>query len=437
MTPHSPGPSRRSIRGHLIAASIVAGVLVVGLAGWARTTELAGAVIANGVVVVDSNVKKVQHPTGGLIGELRVGDDQLVQAGEVLVRLDDTQTKANLGVFTTNLDELYARQARQEAEKEGADVITFSDDLLAREATDPAVAHILEGERKLFNFRSEARAGQKAQLRERASQLREEIDGVVEQIAAKTKEIGLIEEELKGVLELWQKQLVPYSRVTSLQRDEARLEGERGELIASKASTSGKIAEVELQIIQVDQDLRSKVAEELSDVRAKIAELSERKIGAEDQLKHVDIRAPQTGRVHELTVHTVGGVITAGETIMLIVPENDTLSIQARVSPNDVDQVRPDQPVVLRFSTFNQRTTPQLNGTINWISPDLTQDQHTNTSYYTVRIRVSDAEIARLRGLKIIPGMPVEAFIQTGSRTVMSYLVKPLTDQIMRSFREG
>ena len=437
MTPHSPGPSRRSIRGHLIAASIVAGVLVVGLAGWARTTELAGAVIANGVVVVDSNVKKVQHPTGGLIGELRVGDDQLVQAGEVLVRLDDTQTKANLGVFTTNLDELYARQARQEAEKEGADVITFSDDLLAREATDPAVAHILEGERKLFNFRSEARAGQKAQLRERASQLREEIDGVVEQIAAKTKEIGLIEEELKGVLELWQKQLVPYSRVTSLQRDEARLEGERGELIASKASTSGKIAEVELQIIQVDQDLRSKVAEELSDVRAKIAELSERKIGAEDQLKHVDIRAPQTGRVHELIVHTVGGVITAGETIMLIVPENDTLSIQARVSPNDIDQVRPDQPVVLRFSAFNQRTTPQLNGTINWISPDLTQDQHTNTSYYTVRIRVSDAEIARLRGLKIIPGMPVEAFIQTGSRTVLSYLVKPLTDQIMRSFREG
>ena len=141
--------------------------------------------------------------------------------------------------------------------------------------------------------------------------------------------------------------------------------------------------------------------------------------------------------MHELTVHTVGGVITAGETIMLIVPENDTLSIEARVSPNDIDQVRPDQPVVLRFSAFNQRTTPQLNGTINWISPDLTQDQHTNTSYYTVRIRVSDAEIARLRGLKIIPGMPVEAFIQTGSRTVLSYLVKPLTDQIMRSFREG
>ncbi|MGA7544515.1 MAG: HlyD family type I secretion periplasmic adaptor subunit [Methyloceanibacter sp.] len=437
MTVQSLGSSRRSIRGHLIAACVIGGILVVGLAGWARTTELAGAVIANGVVVVDSNVKKVQHPTGGLIGELRVGNDELVQAGEVLVRLDDTQTKANLGVFTTNLDELYARQARQEAEKEGADIIRFPDELLARGATDPAVAHILEAERKLFNFRAESREGQKAQLRERASQLREEVAGQGEQIEAKTKEIALIQEELKGVMELWQKQLVPYSRVTSLQRDEARLEGERGELTASKASSSGKIAEVALQIIQVDQDLRSKVAEELSDVRQKIAELSERKITAEDQLRHVDIRAPQTGRVHELAVHTVGGVISAGETLMLIVPENDTLSIEARVSPNDIDQVHPDQPVVLRFSAFNQRTTPQLNGTINWISPDLTQDQHTNTSYYTVRIRVSDAEIARLKGLHIIPGMPVETFIQTGERTVLSYLVKPLTDQIMRSFREG
>jgi len=437
MIPHSLGPSRRSIRGHLLAASLIAGLLVVGLAGWARTTQLAGAVIANGVVVVDSDVKKVQHPTGGTIGELRVRDDQLVQSGEVLVRLDDTQTKANLGVFTTNLDELYARQARQEAEKEGADSITFPDDLLAREATDPAVAHIVEGERKLFNFRAEARAGQKAQLRERTSQLREEVDGVAEQIEAKTKEIGLIQQELKGILELWDKQLVPYSRVTSLQRDQARLEGERGELIASRASTSGKIAEVELQIIQVDQDLRSKVAEELSEVRAKIAELSERKIAAEDQLRHVDIRSSQTGRVHQLTVHTVGGVISPGETIMLIVPENDTLSIEARVLPNDIDQVSTDQPVLLRFSAFNQRTTPQLDGTVRWIAADLTQDQHTNTSYYTVRIRVADAEIARLRGLKIIPGMPVEAFIQTGSRTVLSYLVKPLTDQIMRSFREG
>lgn len=433
----SPSPSRNSIRAHLLAACIVAGVLLVGLGGWARTTEIAGAVIAKGVVVVESDVKKVQHQAGGTIGELLVHDDQLVREGDVLVRLDDTQTKANLGVLTKNLDELYARQARQEAEKEGAQDIEFPDDLLARAATDPGVAHVVEGERKLFTFRAESRAGEKSQLQERASQLREEVKGLVEQIDAKTKEISLIEQELTGVMDLWHKQLVPFSRVTSLQRDQARLEGERGQLVASKASTSGKIAEVELQIIQVDQDLRSKVAEELSDVRTKIAELSERKIAAEDELRHVDIRAPQTGWVHELAVHTVGGVVTPGQTIMLIVPQNDKLSVEARVAPNDIDQLRPDQRVLLRFSAFSQRTTPQLNGSISWISADLTQDQHTNASYYTIRIGVPDDEIARLRGLKIIPGMPVEAFVQTESRTVLSYLVKPLTDQIMRSFRNS
>jgi HlyD family secretion protein len=436
MTP-SQSPSRNSIRAHLLAACVVAGVLLVGLGGWARTTEIAGAVIAKGVVVVESDVKKVQHQTGGTIGELRVHDDQLVHEGDILVRLDDTQTKANLGVLTKNLDELFARQARQEAEKEGADEIQYPDDLVARAKTDPQVAHILEAERKLFQFRSESRSGQKGQLREKSAQSREEVKGLAEQIEAKTKEISLIDEELKGVLDLWSKQLVPYSRVTALQRDEARLEGERGQLIASKASTSGKIAEVELQIIQVDQDLRSKVAEELSDVRTKIAELSERKIAAEDQLRHVDIRAPQTGWVHQLSVHTVGGVISAGETIMLIVPMDDALSVEAKIAPNDIDQLRPDQPVRLRFSAFDQRTTPQLNGSIKWISPDLTEDPRTKMSSYTIRVRVPGEEIARLRGLKIIPGMPVEAFVETESRTVLSYLVKPLTDQIMRSFRDG
>ena len=186
-------------------------------------------------------------------------------------------------------------------------------------------------------------------------------------------------------LELWKKQLIPITRVTALKRDAARLGGERGQLIAAKAEAAGKIAEVELQIIQVDQNTRSKVAEELSDVRAKISELSERKIAAEDQLKHIDIRAPQTGRVHELGVHTVGGVITPGETIMLIVPDNDALSVQVKVSPNDIDELRPEQPALLRFSAFNLRTTPELNGAVSWIAADQTEDQRTG-AYYTVRI---------------------------------------------------
>jgi HlyD family secretion protein len=429
--------SQHSIRQHLIFGGVAAAGLVTAIAGWGATAQLSGAVIANGVVVVESEVKKVQHPSGGRVGELWVRNDQHVTAGDVVVRLDETQTRANLGVFTKSLDELHARQARLEAEKDNAADIQLPLDLLQRESADADVGRILRGERKLFALRREARSGEKAQLRERIAQLKQQIAGISEQIDAKSAEIDFIQKELKNVLDLWKKRLVPLNRLITLQRDAARIGGERGRLIAAKAEAAGRISEVELQIIQVDQDNRSKVAEELSDVRAKIAELSERKIAAEDQLKHIDIRAPQTGRVHELIVHTVGGVITPGETIMLIVPDNDVLSVQARVAPNDIDELRPDQPVLLRFTAFNLRTTPQLNGRISWIAADQTEDQKTGKTYYTVRIAVPEKEVARLHGLRIIPGMPVEAFIQTESRTMLSYLLKPLADQIMRTFRES
>ncbi len=429
--------ARVSIRRHLLAGLFLAGILIVGIAGWARGTELAGAVIAHGFVVVESDVKKVQHPEGGVVGELNVRDGDHVEAGDVVVRLDATQTKANLGVITKSLDEFYARRARLDAEKEGAETVTFPKDLAARAAANPEVAHLIEGERKLFLFRLEARKGQKAQLRERVSQLREEIGGLTEQTAAKTEEIDLIHEELKGVLGLWEKKLIPFTRVTALKRDAARLEGERGQLIASKASASSKISEVELQIVQIDEDARSKVAEDLSEVRGKIAELSEKEIAAKDLLRRIDIRAPRAGLVHELAVHTVGGVIRAGETIMLIVPDNDALTVEARVSPTDIDQLHHGQAAFLRFSAFNQRTTPQLNGTLSRISPDLTEDQRTGQRYYTVHIDTSDDEIRRLGTLKILPGMPVEVFIRTEDRTVLSYLLKPLSDQVMRAFRDG
>jgi len=205
----------------------------------------------------------------------------------------------------------------------------------------------------------------------------------------------------------------------------------------SRVSAASSSREVELQIVQIDEDARSKVAEELSEVRGKIAELSEKKIAAEDLLKRIDIRAPRPGLVHELAVHTVGGVIRAGETIMLIVPDNDALTVEARVSPMDIDQLRHGQAALLRFSAFNQRTTPQLNGTLSRVAPDLTEDQRTGERYYTVHIDASDDEIGRLGTLKVLPGMPVEVFIRTEDRTVLSYLLKPLSDQVMRAFRDG
>src|SRR3954451_9165858 len=429
-----PDP-HRSIRRHLTAGVALVVVLGGGVGGWAVITELAGAVIAPGNLVVETNIKKVQHPTGGVVGELRVRDGDEVKAGDVVVRLDDTVTRANLAIVVKSLDELSARQAREEAERDGANAPGFPADLLARRS-DAEVARLITGEQKLFETRRSARQGQKAQLKERVGQLQEQISGLNDQIVAKKREIALIGDELKGVRELWQKNLVQITRVTALERDAARLEGERGSLVSSIAQTKGKISETELQILQIDQDLRTEVGKELAEIRGKVSELVERKVAAEDQLKRVDIRAPQDGFVHQLAVHTVGGVVTPGEAIMMIVPRADLLTVEARIAPPDIDQVRVGQHAVLRFSAFNQRTTPELNGEVRVVSADVTQDQKTGVMYYTVRVALNEGEISRLEGLRLVPGMPVEAFIQTGSRTVISYLTKPLTDQVARAWRE-
>jgi len=238
------------------------------------------------------------------------------------------------------------------------------------------------------------------------------------------------------VRDLYAKNLVPLNRLTSLERDAAKIEGERGQLIASAAEAKGKVTETQLQIIQVDQDLSSDVAKELRETDSKIGEYVERKVTAEDQLKRTDIRAPQDGIVFQSTANTVGGVITAGDPIMLIVPESDNLLVEVKVDPKDIDQIQFNQPVVLRFSAFNVRTTPELNGTVVRIAADTTTDQRTGQSYYLVRIAMTADEIKRLGDGKLTPGMPVEAFIQTGERTMLSYLIKPLHDQLMRSFRE-
>ena len=420
---------------HALAIAGAALVLVLVLGGWAATTEFAGAVIAPGQLVVGSNVKKVQHPTGGVVGELNVRDGDRVKAGEVVVRLDDTQTRANLAIVVKALTELAARQAREEAERDGADSVTFPGDLLAR-MDDPDVAKAVIGERKQFETRRTSREGQKSQLRERIVQLGQEVSGYEAQAASKIKQLEWITKELVGVNDLWEKNLVPYTRVTSLEREKERLEGERGQLIASIAQTKGKATEIELQILQIDQDMRAEVGKDLADIRGKVAELVEKKVAAEDQLKRVDLRAPIDGTVLQSTVHTLGGVIAAGEAIMLIVPQSDALDVEAKIAPQDIDQLRVGQPAVLRFSAFNQRTTPELNGEVGRISADVTEDTKTGARYYTVRISVSEHEAARLEGLRLVPGMPVESFIQTSPRTVMSFLVRPFHDQLSRAFRE-
>jgi HlyD family secretion protein len=426
---------RGMLRRQTVAIVIAAVLLVAGLGGWAMTTEFTGAVIAAGQLVVDSNVKKVQHPTGGVVGKLNVREGKEVKAGDIVVSLDDTQIRANRDIVVKALNELGARQAREEAERDGLDKVTFPDELIARR-NDPDVAKALTGEQRQFEIRRISREGQKAQLRERMVQLRQEISGYEAQIISKDKQVEWVGKELVGVYELWEKNLIPYTRVTSLEREKERLVGERGQLTASIAQSKGKIAEIELQILQVDQDMRTEVGKDLAEIRARTAEMIERKVSAEDQLKRVDIRAPIDGVVLQLTVHTVGGVITPGEAIMLIVPQSDTLQVEAKIPPQEIDQIRIGQPAVLRFVAFSQRTTPELNGTLVRISADVSEDTKTGARFYTIRLDVSPEEVARLGAVKLVPGMPVEALIQTSPRTVMSYLIKPLHDQLSRAFRE-
>lgn len=438
MSLHQDDPRRAIRKLNLIGFAILV-LLFGGFGGWAATSQLAGAVIAPGTIVVESNVKKVQHPTGGIVGEILVTEGSAVEAGQVVMRLDDTVTRSTLGVVRSQLDEWTAREARLLSERDGAAAITFPEYLTLRK-DDKSVMTAIAGEQKLFESRKNARDGQRAQLRERVAQSNEEIRGLTSQQEAKEREIKFISDELVGVTELYGKNLVSISRLNTLQRDKARLEGEHGQFSAEIARARGKISETELQIIQLDQDFRTEVLKDLREGQGKIAELKERFTAAEDQLKRVDIRAPQTGIVYQLNVHTVGGVIANGETMMQIVPRADALVVEAKVAPQDIDQIAVGAKGIVRIMAGNQRTTPDVTGVLTRISADLTRDQpsgpQTSPPYYLVRISLPEQEVARLGDLKLVPGMPAEAFIQTYARTPLEYLLKPLREQIARTFKE-
>jgi HlyD family secretion protein len=433
-------PATMIRRLNVIGLAMIA-VFVGGFGGWATTSELSGAVIASGTVIVESVDKKVQHPTGGIVKEILVHDGSAVEEGQVLVRLDDTVTRSSLGVLRSQFNENSARRARLVAERDGANSIVFPEATLARR-NEESVATAINGEEKLFASRREARAGQRSQFRERISQSNEEIRGVSAQQAAKEKEISLIAQELEGVTELYSKNLVTISRYNQLQRDQTRLEGERGQSIAEIARARAKISETELQIIQVDNDFRTDVLKDLRDADGRIAELTDKMVAAEDQLNRVDIRAPRSGVVHALSIHTVGGVIANGETIMTIVPQGDDLIVEAKVMPNQVDQIVEGAPTVVRINAGNQRTMPELHGNLIHVSADSTRDPPAQggaaaaQTYYLARVSLPKNEIDRLREFHLLPGMQAEIFIETTARTPMQYLLKPLREQVSHAFRE-
>ncbi|TWB57716.1 HlyD family secretion protein [Rhizobium sp. ERR 922] len=417
----------------LVIAAILLLFGVMG--GLAAATKISGAVVTSGTLVVDSYVKPVKHLKGGIARAILVKNGDHVAAGQVLVRLDDTQTRANLSIIRKRLNELSARTARLAAERDGRQDIDFPADLLSF-AEDADVAAILAGERRLFRDRQISRDGQKSQLHERIQQLRQEIDGLVAQEEGKRREIALIAKELGSLEGLLDQGIISATKVYSLQRESASLNGDLGNLVSSVAQTKGKIAETELQILQIDADRSSEVSEQLRQAESDSGQFAERLIAAEDDLKRIDIKAPQAGIVDQLSIHAEGAVISPAEAILQIVPDKDALVAELKLAPQDIDQITVGQAVSLRFPAFNQRITPELNGHVDTISADLTTDQRSGQSYYVVRVKVAKQEWDRLGQLTPLPGMPVEAFLQTGQRSVLAYLTKPMTDQIRRAFRE-
>ena len=414
--------------------SVVIMLGVVG--GWANFTELNGAVIAPATIMVDSYSKKVQHKEGGIVGEIRVKDGDRVEIGQTLIVLDNSETKSELTIIDGLLDEALAKRARLEAQRDRASAIIFPPEVLAR-ASEPGVAAIMAGQTKLFNARLQAVVGKKDQLTQQIDQLTEQIGGLESQRISKEKQLTLISAELTDLKDLQSKGLVPVSRVMAMDRETARLDGERGELVASKASAAARIAEVKVQILQIDEEDLSQTLTDLRDIEGKVAELKERKLAVASRLERMVIKSPITGDVYQLAVHTVGGVIGPGEPLMLIVPEADELILQAQVMPQDIDKVRPGQIAHIRFPAFNSRLTPEVAAKVTQISADTSRTEPGSPPFYSVRLMISATELAKLGSNKLKPGMPAEAFIQTEAQTPMTYFLKPLTDQFAHALREG
>lgn len=412
-------------------------VLVGGLGAWSVQTQLAGAVISTGVIEVQSNRQVVQHPEGGVVGEILVRDGDAVEAGQILVRFDDTFSVSELAIVEAQLFELLARKARLEAERDGASDLTIDGDLAEMALNDPLVQSLIEGQSRLFASRKDSLAKRTEQLSEQIKQTMSQIVGTQAQLTALEQQDALIQDELTDQQNLLERGLTQASRVTALMREKARLDGDTGRLEAESARLKAQIAATEIEILRLSTSRQEEAITTLRDLQFREIELAERRVALQEQMARLDIRAPVTGVVYGSTVFALQSVVQPAEPMMFVVPQDTPLLIAAQVDAIHVDQLYIGQPTTLRFPAFNQRQTPELDGHVKTISADVFRDDVTGLSYYRAEILLNDGQTDRFEGQTLLPGMPVETLIKTDERTPLSYLTKPLTDYFTKAFREG
>lgn len=435
--PPASNPNAWSSRKPIWAGVITVLLLIAFFGGWGMLTTISGAVVAPGVIQVEQNRQVVQHPDGGVVAEIDVQEAQTVKAGDLLIRLDGTQVKAELAIVEGQLFDAMARKARLEAERDDNPAPVFPADLTALAATRPDVAEQIEGQKRLFTARLETQTAQINQLQKRLDQIGSQSGGIAAQMSAIDDQIALLTPEIGGQQTLLDKGLTQSSRIMDLKREVARLDGNRGELQANLAQAEGKATETQMQILQIKSARREDANTQLRDMGDKTLELAERRRALTEQVNRLDIRAPVSGVVLGLTVTTPHSVIRPADPLLYIIPQDRPLIIIAQIPTIHVDEVHLGQEVRVSFAAFSARTTPQLNGTLTTISADAISDQATHQSYYRAEITLDAGELAKLKDDKLVPGMPVQAYIGTGDRTPMAYLLKPFTDYAKMAFREN
>lgn len=432
MEPNIP----RSLRRHAIVSFALIAGLGGGLLTWAATTEVSGAVIASGVVAVEGGSKRVQHPDGGVVKEILVRDESVVKAGQPVVRLDDTMAAAVLESTLSQIRDSIARQSRLTAESAGLTELVLPA-FAAEWQNDPLMAALLASEERLLASRAASLEGRLVQSREQITQLEQQISGLDARHTALKAQLAIVSQDEAGLENLARQGLVTSQRINETKLRKAELEGEIGQLLGQIASARASIAERKVAMSTTEEQFRGDVMTELLLVSQTVNELLQQKIAAEDRLSRLVIRAPIDGVVHQSSVQTIGGVVDGGETLMMIVPQEDGLMVNARISPLDIDKLVVGQDVVVRLAGMSNRFTADLNAAVTSISPDLTMDPVTQAEFYFAKVELPEGEFAKLpEGTRLIPGMPAETFMKTADRTVLSYLVEPFTDQVDYMFRE-